>query len=405
MGKIALVGTFDTKGKELTYVQKVLERLGNQVLTINVGVFASDFQTAVSPADLAKITGISLTDLRTNYHRGEVNAILGQSLTVLLPQLYQAQKFAGVISLGGSGGTSLVTPALQALPLGVPKVMVSTVASGDTRIYVGTSDIVMFPSIVDVAGLNQISQTIFDNSAAAVSGMVNSHSEVSTAQRPLIGTTMFGVTTPAVDQAQQLFDQKGYTSLVFHATGVGGRTLESLIQQNYFAGVLDLTLTELADELVGGVLSAGPHRLEAAIAQKIPEVVVPGALDMVNFGPRETVTERFQGRQFLQHNPAVTLIRTTVAENRQLGQIVATKLNATQVPLTVLIPSQGFSEISGPGQPFANPQADQAFVTEFKQNIQNELIKIREIDCNINAPEFAQECVVELLKLITEKGN
>jgi len=278
--------------------------------------------------------------------------------------------------------------------------MVSTVASGNTSIYVGTSDIIMFPSIVDVAGLNKISKTIFDNAASAVSGMVNSHIEVETKKQPLIGTTMFGVTTPAVDHAHEILNKKGYTSLVFHATGVGGKTMESLISQDYFKGVIDFTTTELADELVGGVLSAGPNRLEAAIKKEIPEVVVPGALDMVNFGPIETVPEKFKNRKFLKHNPAVTLMRTTVKENEQLGKIIADKLNKTVVPIAFIIPTQGFSQISGKDQPFEDEKADKAFIESFKNNINNDLIDIKEYQNNINDAEFSEKCVNELIKLM-----
>ncbi|KRN21392.1 hypothetical protein FC75_GL002327 [Lacticaseibacillus camelliae DSM 22697 = JCM 13995] len=283
--------------------------------------------------------------------------------------------------------------------------MVSTVASGDTSFYVGTSDIMMMPSIVDVSGLNKLSKVIYDNAAAAISGMVNAHFVQDVDVRPLVGATMFGVTTPAVDHARELLDQKGYETLVFHATGTGGRTMEHLIKGGYFTGILDLTTTEMADNLVGGILSAGPHRLEAGIAAQIPQVISFGALDMVNFGPYDSVPAQFKDRNFFKHNPTTTLMRTTVAENVQLGQEIARKVNKATAPVTVMIPLKGVSKIDAAGQPFFGPEEDAALFKAFKDTLANDCVKVIELDMNINDPEFTQVADDELLALIKAKQD
>ena len=313
-----------------------------------------------------------------------------------------------MISLGGGGGTAIATAAMRALPIGFPKVMVSTLASGNTAQYVGVKDIVMFPSIVDVAGLNRISRQILTRAAGAICGMVEFGAPTSgdglkpeqqAPDKPIIVASQFGNTTDCVTRARQRLENEGYEVLVFHATGVGGRTMESLIEAGLVTGVLDVTTTEWADELVGGILSAGPTRLEAAAKHGVPAIVTPGCLDMVNFGPPETVPAKFNGRRFYQHNPQVTLMRTTPDECRQLGEILAQKISLSKAPVTVLIPLKGISVISAAGQPFHDEEADRALFGALKAHLRKD-IPVRELDCNINDAPFAEACVTELLKNI-----
>jgi uncharacterized protein (UPF0261 family) len=305
----------------------------------------------------------------------------------------------GVISLGGGGGTAIGTAAMRALPIGFPKLMVSTLASGNTAQYVGVKDIVMMPSIVDVAGLNRISRQILTRAAGAICGMVECTPSVTASDKPLIVASMFGNTTDCVQAAKKILEAEGYEVLVFHATGVGGRTMESLIESGLVAGVLDITTTEWADELVGGVLGAGPTRLEAAARTGTPAIVAPGCIDMVNFQAPETVPAKFQGRVFYQHNPQVTLMRTAPEECAQLGRIFAEKLNASRGPVTFLIPRRGVSVIGAPGKPFHNAAAEQEFARELKEHLRPG-IEVIELDCLINDPGFAEACARALLKNI-----
>ncbi|HHY91968.1 MAG TPA: UPF0261 family protein, partial [Firmicutes bacterium] len=294
----------------------------------------------------------------------------------------------GIISMGGSAGTTIGTAAMQALPVGLPKVMVSTLASGDTRPYVGTKDITMMYSVVDISGLNRLSRRILGNAARAVAGMVQAEAEEAATDKPIITATMFGVTTPCVTAAREYLESRGYEVLVFHATGSGGRAMEGLIEDGFVSGVLDITTTEWCDELVGGVLTAGPHRLEAAGKKGIPQVVSVGALDMVNFGPPDTVPEKFKGRRFYQHNPTVTLMRTTVEENAELGRIIAEKLNAATGPTVVVLPLKGVSMIDAEGKAFWDPEADAALFDALRDNLRPD-IRLVELDAHINDPEFA----------------
>ncbi|HEY3425398.1 MAG TPA: Tm-1-like ATP-binding domain-containing protein, partial [Negativicutes bacterium] len=310
----------------------------------------------------------------------------------------------GVISCGGSGGTSVVTPGMRALPIGVPKVMVSTVAAGDVSMYVGTSDIFMYPSIVDVAGLNSISTKIFTNAALAIAGMVKFEVNKVLEKKPLIAASMFGVTTPCVNQAREYLEQQGYEVLIFHATGTGGKAMESLIKDGYIEGVFDITTTEWCDELMGGNMAAGDKRLEAAALNQIPQVVSVGALDMVNFGPIATVPAKYNGRNFYKHNPTVTLMRTTVDENRQLGLVIADKLNMCKAKAALLLPLKGVSMIDAPGQPFYGPEEDAVLFKTLKENITNPLIEIIEVDANINDTEFSTTAAQKLVAMLRKNS-
>ena len=321
------------------------------------------------------------------------------SRPVLVAKLASEGKIDGIISLGGGGGTAIATAAMRALPFGFPKVMVSTLASGNTAHYVGEKDITMIPSVADVAGLNRITRTIFTRAAGAICGMVEAEMPAATEDLPLIAASMFGNTTQCVDHAREIIDAAGYETLVFHSTGTGGRTMESLIADGLISGVLDITTTEWADELVGGTLSAGPTRLDATAQANIPAIVVPGCLDMVNFGARETVPEKFNGRNFYIHNPQVTLMRTNAEECTQLGKIIAEKVNTYPASVTVIIPLKAISIISAEGQPFHDPEADQALFTSLKENLDS-TIPVIEIDTTINDPAFSKACADTLLNLL-----
>lgn len=400
---IALAGTFDSKGKEFLYVKELIEAQGFRTFTIHTGVFDPFFEPDVSNADVAAAAGADIQTLVAQKDRANATDVLSKGMEVLLPKLYDASKFDGILSFGGTGGTSLVTPGMRALPIGVPKIMVSTVASGNTEPYVGTSDIMMFPSIVDVAGLNRISIKIFTNAVFAIIGMLNFENKTEIAKKPLIAATMFGVTTPCIDYAKSYLEDKGFEVLIFHATGVGGRTMENLIANGFIDGVLDITTTEWADELVGGVLAAGPHRLEAATKNEVPQVVSVGAIDMVNFGPYDTVPKQFTGRNFYRHNPTVTLMRTNVEENIQIGQIIAEKLNMANGHTTLMLPLKGLSGIDVEGQPFYGPEEDQNLFDTLKEKIDQNKVELIEMDTDINSKEFAEAAAEKLVQLIKEK--
>lgn len=395
---IALLGALDTKGAEYGFVKQCLEARGHRVLLIDIGVLGEPaIQPDVSRREVAEAAGVELDHLVGRQDRGEAMAAMKRGVELLIPRLFAAGRFDAIMALGGGGGTSVACAAMRMLPLGVPKVMVSTVAGADVSGYVGVKDIVMIPSIVDVAGINRISRAVFARAAGAVCGMVETAVPPGE-DRPLIAASMFGNTTRCVETARAILEQAGYEVLVFHATGTGGRTMESLIGAGLIAGVLDVTTTEWADELVGGVLAAGPARLEAAARAGVPAVVAPGCLDMVNFWAPETVPPRFAGRRFYQHNPNITLMRTTPDECSRLGSILAGKLNGSRGPIAVLLPLQGLSMIDSPGGPFWWPEANQALFDALKSNLRGN-IPIIEIDANVNDALFARRCAETLLTL------
>jgi len=402
---IAIIGTLDTKHREFQFIKELIESYDFNTLMIHAGVFEAGIDADISNHTITNEVGEDIEGIAREENRARGTDALSRGLGKLLPKLYEEEKFEGVISLGGSGGTSIATAGMRELPIGVPKVMVSTMASGNISQYVGTSDIVMIPSIVDVAGLNDISKHIFTNAVHAICGMVE-HDYVSDEnQKPLIAASMFGLTTPVITKATELLEKEGYEVIVFHATGTGGKTMENLIDNDYFAGVLDLTTTEWADELVGGVLNAGEQRLESAVKNDIPQVVSLGALDMVNFGPKETVPEKFKDRLFYQHNPSVTLMRTTPEENTELGKIIGSKLKNATNSTILLIPTEGFSGLDDEGKEFYNPEANQALIDTLKEELTESKIKIKEIDTNINDDVFAERAVDQLVQLIQNKGE
>ncbi len=402
MATIALLGTMDTKGDEHGYVAGLLRARGHSTLVIDVGTDQPPrLKPDVTREEVARIAGLDLAALVARHDRGECVTAMGEAAAVVLAKLQAEGRIDGVISLGGGGGTSICTAGMRALPLGFPKLMVSTLASGNTAQYVGVKDIVMMPAVVDVAGLNRLSRVILARAAGAIAGMVEMAIPPAS-DKPLIVASMFGNTTACVQAAKAIVEKEGYEVLVFAATGTGGRTMESLIESGLIAGVLDITTTEWADELVGGTLTAGPTRLEAAARAGIPAIIAPGCLDMVNFGARDTVPAKFAGRTFYQHNPQVTLMRTTPEECAELGRIIAEKVNTYRAPVTVLIPKRAISVISAPGQPFHSPEADAALFGAIKKTLKPG-IPVVELDGEINSPEFAEACAKTLLASLKKK--
>lgn len=399
MKTIALIGALDTKGDEYAFVKNEIERRGHRALVINTGVIGEPaFAPDVSAADVAQAGGASLEDLRGQADRTHTMQAMTQGIAVVARNLYDAGKFDAVLALGGGNGTVIATSAMRALPLGVPKVMVSTLASGDVKAYVGTSDILMLHSVVDVAGVNRISARIYANAVGAVVGMVETEPPV-VGSKPLIAASMFGNTTPAVTRARETFEKHGYEVLVFHATGTGGATMEQLIREGYFQGVFDITTTEWADELVGGVLGAGKARLDAAAEQGVPQVIAPGCLDMVNFWARNTVPVDFEGRSFYVWNPNITLMRTTEQENRQLGKILADKANKASAPVAFFLPLRGVSQLDAPDREFWDPDADRALYDAIKANVRPD-IPVYELDSNINDDAFVDAMTTKLLEFL-----
>lgn len=396
---ILLIGTLDTKGVEYAYVRDLIEDRGHNVWVLDVGVTGEPaFTPDIDAAAVAAAGDSSLAELRDRGDRGAAIEVMARGATQLAVQYYAEGKFDGVLALGGSGGTAVATPAMQALPVGVPKVMVSTVASGDIKPYVGEKDISMMYSVVDIAGINRLSRRILANAVGSVCGMVE-QAMPAAEDKPLISATMFGVTTPCATAVREHLEQAGYEVLVFHATGSGGKAMEGLIADGFISGVADITTTEWCDELVGGVLSAGPHRLEAAAKKGLPQVVSCGALDMVNFWAVDTIPPQFKGRTLYKHNPNVTLMRTTPEECAELGRIIAAKLNQAQGPTALFLPLKGVSAIDKEGQSFYLPAADAALFNALRENIRPP-VELVELDLHINDPEFAAAMADQLLKML-----
>ena len=396
---IALIGALDTKGEEFAFVQAELLRRGHNTLVINTGVVGEPaLPPDIAATEVATAGGTELSVLRQQADRGKAIEVLAKGAAIVVRQLQEAGKIDGILGMGGSAGTAVGTAAMRALPVGFPKLMVSTLASGDTAPYVGVSNIVMMPSVVDVAGVNRISARIFANAAGAISGMVET-TPPPIGEKPLIAASMFGNTTKLVDQCRKLLEAQGYEVLVFHATGTGGKIMESLIDAGYINGVLDVTTTEWADELVGGVLTAGPTRLDAAAKRGVPQVIAPGCLDMVNFWARSTVPAKFADRQFYEWNPNVTLMRTTSEENTELGRILAEKANKSSAPVAFFLPLQGVSVLDSPGGEFWQPVANEALFAAIKQNVRAD-IPVYELDTNINDATFAEAVVQKLLQFL-----
>jgi len=390
MASVVLLGTLDTKGAEYAFLRDRVRECDCDVVLVDAGIMSDASPGDVTSDEVAAAAGESRAALAAAGDRGTAVLAMTRGATEVVRRLYAEGRVDGILGVGGSGGSSIVSAAMQALPVGVPKMMVSTMGSGDTRPYVGTSDIAMMYSVVDIAGINGLSEKILTNAAAGIAGMARASAVFVSkiAPKPLIGATMFGVTTPCVTTARELLEERGYEVLVFHATGAGGRSMEALMKAGFITGSLDITTTELVDELVGGVLSAGPDRLEMAGALGIPQVVSLGALDMANFGPKETVPPKFQDRNLYVHNASVTLMRSTEEECAELGRIIARKLNAATGPLALFIPLGGVSMIDVPGAPFHDPAADAALIRELKAGLRPE-VEVVEMATDINDPAFA----------------
>jgi uncharacterized protein (UPF0261 family) len=398
---VVLVGTLDTKGHEYAYLRERIHALGASTVLVDAGVLGEPQVPAdVTREEVARAGGADHAELARAGDRGEAMTAMGRGAGAVLERLHADGRLQGTASVGGSGNASVAAAAMRALPVGVPKLIVSTLAAGDTRPYVGASDVTMMYSVVDIAGINRISARILGNAAGAIAGMAGAPAPPVEEDRALVAATMFGVTTPCVDHARARLEELGYEVIVFHATGTGGRSMEALAHAGYFAGVLDATTTELADELVGGVLSAGPDRLEAVGAAGIPQVVSLGALDMVNFGPRDTVPERFAGRTLHVHNPTVTLMRTTAEENARLGRTIACKLNGAASPTVLFVPLGGVSAIDIDGQPFRDHDADAALFEALRADIDPERVEVQERPEDINDPGFARAMADRLHELI-----
>jgi len=400
MKTVVLAGALDTKATEFAWVKSLIEKQGLRTLVIDVGILGEPgFAPDVSREAVVSAAGGDLNALRRGEGRGEALEVMGRGLAKIARALYDEGMLDGILGMGGSGGTTVASAGMRALPLGLPKLMVSTVASGDVRGFVGPADIVMMPSIVDVAGINRISAKVYANAAAAIVGMVRLEAAPIADERPLVAASMFGNTTPCIDQARSLIEEQGYEVLVFHATGIGGGTMESLIGEGYIASCLDITTTELADEVCGGGASAGPERCLAASRAGIPAVIAPGCVDMANFGALESVPEKYRGRNLYQWAPTATLLRTNIEENRRIGEMIAAAANAATAPVAILLPLKGLSMLDSVGGAFWDPPANAACFDAIKSGLRQD-IPVIELDCNINDRPFAEAAAETLMSLM-----
>lgn len=397
---VVIVGALDTKGKEFHFVKDLIEKEGLNTLVVDFGVMGQpEFPPDITRDEVARQAGGDLAAFAGGQHKDAAMKLMAAGLKAVVTRLYAEGKLDGIIGMGGSGGTSIATTAMRELPVGVPKVMVSTMGGGDVSAFAGSKDIIFIPSIVDVAGINSISQAIYTNGAGAISGMVKMEKPEAAGGKPLISASMFGNTTRCVDRARGILESAGYEVLVFHATGTGGKTMEGLIDDGYIVASLDITTTELADEVCGGVFSAGPHRCMAAAKKGIPTILVPGCVDMANFGGITTVPDKYSERNLYEWNPNVTLMRTDIDENRKMGEMIAAAANASGGPVSVILPLKGVSMLDSPGERFWDPEADAACFNAIRQNLKPGIVVV-EADNNINDPEFADLCANMLLKFL-----
>jgi uncharacterized protein (UPF0261 family) len=397
---VVLVGSLDSKGADFAFVKRLIEQQGLRALVVDVGVLGEPvFKPDIAAAEVAAAGGGDWARLRSGEHKDEAMSVMAAGLAIVVRRLFDEGRLDGILGMGGGGGTSVATAAMRALPVGVPKLMVSTLASGDISPYTGTRDITFMPAVVDVAGVNRISRLIYRNAAGAIVGMVQAQAPAASEDRPLVAASMFGNTTACVQRARQVVEEQDYEVLVFHATGTGGRTMESLIADGHIAGVLDLTTTELADHVCGGVLSAGPERLLAAARRGVPAVIAPGCVDMANFWAPDTVPERYRDRTFYQWNPDVTLMRTNVAENIAIGRLIAAAANASTGPVAILLPWRGVSMLDSEGSAFWDPAADQACYSTIIAALRPG-IPVIDMDVHINDPAFADRAAAVLLEMM-----
>jgi uncharacterized protein (UPF0261 family) len=399
---IVVMGALDTKGAEIQFLKEQIEARGKRVLVMDTGVLGEPtFTPDVTRETVAEAGGATIAALVAEADRGRAVTVMTEGVKVVIVRLLNEGRVEGIVGLGGGAGTAVGTAAMRVLPLGIPKLMVSTLASSDVRGFVGVKDITMMPTIVDVSGLNRISRRIFTQAAGAICGMVDARVPAA-ADKPLIAASMFGNTTKCVEATRPFIEGAGFELLVFHATGSGGQTMESLIEAGQIAGVLDVTTTEWADELMGGVMSAGPTRLEAAARTGTPAVVAPGCLDMVCFWKPDTVPEKYKNHRIYYHNPNITLVRTTPEDNVELGRIIAGKLNMSVGPVAVYFPTKGLSVVSTTGGPYSWPEADQALLDSLKRHLRPD-IPVRVFDTHINDPVFAEAMARGLLEMVSQR--
>jgi uncharacterized protein (UPF0261 family) len=401
---VVIAGALDTKGEDFAFVKELIEEAGLATLVVDFGVMGEPaFAPDVTRQEVCAAGGGDLGHLASGSHKDAAMATMARGLATVVSRLHGEGRLDGIIGMGGSGGTSLATTAMRELPVGVPKVMVSTVGGGDVSAYAGTKDITFMPSVVDVAGINRISRDIYANAAGAIAGMVGTRARAAAApaggERPLLTASMFGNTTTAVEHARGILEAAGYEVLVFHATGSGGRTMEGLISDGYIAGSLDVTTTELADTVCGGVFDAGPERCLAASRAGIPVVVVPGCVDMANFGGPETVPAHYRDRLLYEWNPDVTLLRTNIEENRRIGEMIAAAVNAATAAVAVVVPLGGVSMLDSDGERFWDPAADRACFEAIRSNLR-EGIPLLEDEHNINDPAFSGRVADLLLEML-----
>lgn len=397
---VVIVGALDTKGQEFAFVRDLIQAQGLETLVVDFGVLGEPaFPPDIPRQQVVEAGGGDLDQLASGDHKDEAMKVMAGGLAVVVRQLYEQGRLDGILGMGGSGGTSLATTAMRALPVGVPKVMVSTVGGGDVSAYTGTKDITFIPSIVDVAGINRISRVIYTNAAGAIAGMVSIEQAVASEEKPLVTASMFGNTTKSVDRARSVMEKNGFEVLVFHATGTGGKTMESLIADGYITASLDITTTELADAVCGGVFSAGMERGMAASRAGIPAVLVPGCVDMANFWGIDTLPEKYRQRKLYQWNPDVTLLRTNIEENTRIGELLAAAANAATAPVAILIPLKGVSMLDSPGGEFWDPEADRACFDSIKRNLKPGIPVIK-MDHNINDVEFSDKVAETLLEML-----
>jgi uncharacterized protein (UPF0261 family) len=402
---VYLFATLDTKGVEASFLRDALEELGVQVKLVDTSCIGEPKVRAdVAREDVFRAAGTSLEDLQKQSDRGSAVDAAARGAAEIAARAFGRGELDGVLGIGGGAGTTIGTSAMRALPIGVPKLMVSTLASGDVRNFVGTKDVMMLNSVVDVAGINRISRVVLTRAAQAMAGMARGTLPRASDDKPLVAASMFGVTTPCVERAREVLERAGYEVLVFHAVGTGGKTIEMLARDGALAGVLDVTTTELADELVGGVLSAGPDRLTAAASAGVPQVVSVGALDMVNFWAIDSVPEKFKGRKLHKHNANVTLMRTTVEENRRLGEQIGARLRDPKAPAVVMLPLRGVSAIDREGQSFDDPAARAALFAGVKRSI-GDTTPVIEMDRHINDAEFAEAAAEKLIELMRSRAK
>ena len=403
---IAVLATLDTKGGEVSYlVDRIVDDWGCRAFVIDLGVFGEpaldgSWLPDVSRREVANAGGEKIEQLAQEADQRRAIAAMSAGAEEVVRRNYGHGSFDAIVGLGGRAGTAMATTAMRALPLGVPKVMVSTMAGGDASGYVGVKDIVMVPSIVNIDGVNRISRQVLSRTAAAVCAMARVEVQSGDA-RPLIAAATFRSAPPCADACRRQLETEGLEVLVFQATGAGGRTMESLIEAGFVRGVLDLTTTECADELVGGVRTAGPSRLEAAAKSGTPAIVVPGCLDMVSFFARDTVPNEFAGRVFHHQSDNMTLMRTSPKECGELGQVLASKLNASTGPVEVYLPLGGVSTLAAPGGPFHDPEADQALFSALRNNLKQS-VPVTEVDANINDPRFSYAVSDAMLRLVRD---